>query len=161
MDMKQSGEWAELDLSGDPILLVGRRPKPKALEAFVIDLHDETFATMRAIAQTTIAELTSREAEDWHPNAAIEPGEQYLTVDVDDLPQPPIPTHRRGQDHSTDDSTVVAVPSDPQLSAAAALLRLVLVPGELDNLVPDELTAGNFRFYSLVWEEGDAGRPVA
>lgn len=102
----------------------------------------------------------ARLREDWHPNAAIEPGEQYLAVDVEDLPSPTSPRRSRRRDE-TDDARGLALPSDPQLTAAAALLRLVLAPGELDNLGREEPSTANFRFYALVWQEGDAGQPVA
>ena len=156
--MKEPGAWAQLDLGGDPILVVGRRPKPKTLEAYVVDLHDETFETMRGIAQQTITALTTRLREDWHPNASIEPGEEYLAIEVENLPTPPAPRRGAAVDLGVD---AAAQPRDPRLVDAAGLLRLVLAPGELDNLDSDQLAAGKFLFYALVWEQADAGRPIA
>lgn len=155
--MKEPGEWADLDLGGDPILVVGRRPRPKTLEAYVVDLHDETFETMRGIARQTIGTLTPRMREEWHPNASIEPGEEYLALEVENLPKP---LATRGEAGGLDVG-IAPRPRDPRLIDAAGLLSLVLDPGSLENLAPDQLAAGQFIFYALVWERGDAGRPVA
>ena len=79
--------------------------------------------------------------------------------EVGDLPPPPRNRGRaaiEGQD--SDDASPAA---DPQLTEAAALLELVLAPGDLDNIEPDQLSEGDFRFYAAVWEEGDNGKPVA
>lgn len=151
--MKQPSEWSGLDLSGDPILVVGRRPKPRTLEGHVVDLHVETFGTMRVIANTTVAELVGRERLPWHPNADMIPGEQYLSIAVDDLPT------SRGSEQ-TDPAGTSAV-ANPPLADAADLIRLVLGPGELDNLNPAELADERFRFYAVAWERGDASGPVA
>ena len=150
--MKQPDEWSSLNLSGDPILIVGRRPRPRTLQGYVIDLHDETFPTMRAIATTTIAELADRDVLPWHPNADMEPGEQYLTVEISELPSSP--THNPVR---TDGDTG----APPPLANAADLIRLVLAPGNLDNLDPSDLAQEHFRFYAIAWEAADRGQPVA
>lgn len=161
-DVKQPNEWSQLDLAGDPILIVGRRPKPKALEAFVVDLHQETFQTMRGIANETTNVLADSVRQDWHPDASLEPGEEYLTIQVDALPAPPPARRpRRRSSLASQESNDLDVPTNIQLAEAAALIRLVLAPGELDNLDPNELAGGNFRFYAIVWQAGDGGRPVA
>lgn len=150
--MKEPADWDGLDLSGDPILIVGRRSKPRTLEAYVVDLHDETFPTMRDIATTTTAQLPGRDPLPWHPNADMVPGEQYLTIDINDLPSPP------GRTQTSSDGADLAV---PPLADAADLIRLVLAPGELDNLNPADLGQERFRFYAIAWEAGDNGEPVA
>ncbi|MHB8449083.1 MAG: hypothetical protein ACYDAQ_01210 [Mycobacteriales bacterium] len=150
--MKQPSDWANLDLAGDPILIVGRRPKPRVLEGYVLDLHSETFPTMRAIAQTTTEALHDRQPLAWHPNADMIIGEQYLAVDVTDLPTKP----PSSEPSPTEDSVAA-----PPLADAADLIRLVLAPGELDNLDPAALASERFRFYAIVWEQADAGQPSA
>jgi hypothetical protein len=159
--MRHPADWGKLDLSGDPILVVGRRPRPKMLEAFVVDLHEDTFDVMRAIAGTTIERLASRYRVDWHPYAAMEPGEQYLAVPVGDLPSPLPRRARRTGDTDLEDEQVGRRPADPLLTEAASLLRLVLVPGDLDNLHPERLAETTFRFYAAVWARGDGHRAVA
>lgn len=150
--MKEPGSWGDLELGGDPILIVGRRPKPRTLEGYVVDLHAETFPTMRDIATTTASQLPGREPLPWHPNADMEPGEQYLTIDVSDLPKRP------AQGDQADGDGDAAL---PPLADAAELIRLVLAPGELDNLNPSDLAEQRFRFYAVTWETADQGQPVA
>ena len=128
----------------------------------MVDLHEETFETMRAIANETIAQLGDREGLEWHPNAAIERGEQYLAIDVGHLPSP---AEHPEQPTVENPGVYAQEPAEPppyvQLAEAAELLRVVLVPGQLENLDPEGLGGGNFRFYAVVWESGDGGNPVA
>jgi hypothetical protein len=158
--MRQRADWKKLDLSGDPILVVGRRPGPKQLEAFVVELHEDTFGVMRDIARKTIDQLTSRDRVDWHPYAAMEPGEEYLALLVGDLPAPPRPRGGDGGDPDREDEPADR-PADPQLADAARLLQLVLAPGELADLHPEQLAEQSFRFYAVAWESRAADSPVA
>ncbi len=158
--MRTSSSWVDMNLDGDPILVVGRRPAPKKLEGFVVDLQVDTFGAMRGIAQATIDEITHCEPVEWHPNAGIEEGEEYFSVNVEDLPSPPR-TSRRARGDSGSVELPMKMPPDPYLREVAALLRIVLAPGELENLHPALLENGDFRFYAIVWEHGDGGRPVA
>jgi len=155
--VRNAASWANISLDGDPILVVGRRPQAKTLAGFIVDLHEDTFGAIREIAQATIEEITHCEPVEWHPNAVIEEGEQYLRLNVEGLPSPPRSGRRR--------KSARVAPADaevsPQLQEAAALLRLVLAPGELTNLHPAQLQEDDFRFYAVVWERGDAGQPVA
>jgi len=155
--MKRPADWRTLDLSGDPVLVVGRRRPPRGLKGFVVDLHTETFGTMREIAQATTAELAGRTRHKWHPNAIAEPGEQYLSVSVDELPAR-VGRRRRVATESQHSSPP---PSDPRLAQAADLLREVLDPGRLDNIDPDGLGSEHLLFYGLSWQRGDDGKPVA
>jgi hypothetical protein len=158
-DLRTPQSWTDVNLDRDPILVVGRRPAPKRLEGFVVDLRQDTFGVMRGIAQATIDEITRREPAEWHPNAGIEEGEEYFSVNVADLPSPA--SSRRTRRGSQSDGLPAATSTDPHLHEAAALLRVVLAPGELENLHPALLESGDFRFYAIVWEHGDSGRPVA
>jgi hypothetical protein len=159
-DVRTPSSWADMNLDGDPILVVGRRPAPKKLEGFVVDLQIDTFGAMRGIARSTIDEITNCEPVEWHPNAGIEEGEEYFSVNVRELPSPP--RSRRGSRDGLDSvEPSKDIPPDPYLHEAAGLLQVVLAPGELGNLHPALLEDGDFRFYAIVWEHGDAGRPVA
>jgi hypothetical protein len=162
--MRSAEAWRDLSLDGDPVLVVGRRPAAKTLEGFVVELHMDTFGVMRDIADKTIATIAGSEAVEWRPNAEAEEGEQYFAIDADGLPAPRT-ARRKHPHHDTDDAqediSSVSPTSDPLLREAAALLRLVLAPGELPSLRPEHLAYGDLRFYAVVWEEGDAGRPVA
>ena len=158
--MRTPPNWAHLNLDGDPILVVGRRPSPKTLEGFVVDLRVDTFDVMRGIAEATIDKIVHCEAVEWHPNAGIEEGEEYFSVNVEGLPSPR-PSSRENNGDSVSTEADSDTSHDPYLREAAALLQVVLAPGELENLDPALLEEGNFRFYAIVWEDGDSGRPVA
>ena len=158
--MRTPSSWVDMNLDDDPILVVGRRPAPKKLEGFVVDLREDTFGVMRGIAQATLDEVTLREAIMWHPNAGIEEGEEYFSVNTADLPLPSGPG-RKAEDDSQSEELPTGILPDPYLHEAAALLQVVLAPGELENLHPALLEDGDFRFYAIVWEHGNAGRPVA
>lgn len=151
--MSAAEDWTNFDLDGDPILVVGRRPAPKALEGFVIELQQDTFDAMRDIARTTTGLLVGRVPLEWHPNASAEQGEEYLVIDVADLPSTPV---SQSMPASTSPGQ-----SDSRLTEASALLRIVLAPGALDNLDPSDTSDAGFRFYAVVWEAGDKGGPVA
>ena len=151
--------WRDLDLSGHPILVVGWRPGPQKLEAAVVDLHEETFDTMREIARSTTNALSERTSEPWHPNAPQEAREQYLTVAVEELPSPPKRRARRQKADSLDVSK--SLPVDHQLVEAAAMLLLVLKPGNLDNINPAGLQDRDPLFYAIVWEQADGDQPAA
>jgi hypothetical protein len=125
----------------------------------VLDLHQETFPTMRAIARATIEDLSRRERLTWEPNASIEEGEQYLGIDVQDLPDRPTP---RGG-HAQRGAPVEQAPAgaDARLEEAASLLEQVLNPGSLDNTTLGQPGEDRFLFYAIVWERGDDGGSVA
>jgi hypothetical protein len=159
-DVRTSSTWANMNLDGDPILVVGRRPAARKLEGFVVDLQVNTFDAMRDIAQATIAQVTHCEPVEWHPEAGIEEGEQYFSVNVGDLPSPTRPSRRPHEDSESAELST-EMPPDSFLHEAAAILRVVLAPGELENLHPAQLEDSDFRFYAIVWEGGDAGHPVA
>jgi hypothetical protein len=115
---------------------------------------------MRDIAQATIDEIRRCDPVEWHPDAGIEDGEEYFSVNVSDLPPPPRPGRKaRGELGSMEPGTHMS--SDAHFPEAAALMQVVLRPGELENLDPALLENGDFRFYAIVWEHGDAGSPVA
>src|SRR5690348_7388961 len=101
--MKRPSDWPKVNLRGDPILVVGRRNRPRHLSADVVDLHEETFETMRAIARATTSALAGRTRLSWHPNAIAEPDEQYLSISVDELPQAP-QSHRAPDQAQTPDA---------------------------------------------------------
>jgi hypothetical protein len=114
---------------------------------------------MREIARSTIEDLGGRERLNWEPNASIEEGEQYLGIDVSDLPDRPIP--RRGRPRQGPQVEQAPVGADARLAEAAALLGQVLNPGGLDNTTLGHPGEDHFLFYAIVWERGDDGSPVA
>lgn len=135
----------DLDLAGDPVLVVGWRPKAKELAAAAVDLNEDAFDIARQIASQTLDYWQGCDQVSWHPDAGVEEGEEVLVLPAHELPA----VH---PDESVD---------DPQLAETAQLLGLVLFPGGLETLGPGQLADGRFRFCAVVWEDGLDGRPVA
>ncbi len=124
-------DWSALALSADPILAVGWRPRPKQLDAATVDLHAETFDTMRDISNATLAAIRDRQPVPWHPNAFMEENEEYLLFE-----------HGAHQE-------------------VAALVRLVMLPSQLGRVTLSDLRDLPMRFYAILWEDGLQGDPVA
>lgn len=135
----------DLDLAGEPVLVVGWRPKAKKLAAAAVDLNEDTFDIAREIANQTLYYWQGCAQVNWHPDANVEEGEEILVLPAEELPA----THP--DEHA----------GDPQLAETAQLLSLVLFPGRLETLEPGQLADGRFRFCAVVWEDGLDGRPVA
>ncbi len=77
--------WQEIDLSGKPRMLVGRRKGSKRFDANQVELHADLFDEVRSICGAALAELDRREAKPYFPFAAAST-DDYLVVDVTDLP---------------------------------------------------------------------------
>ncbi len=78
--------WQELNLSGKPRMLVGRRKASKRFEANQVELHADLFAEVRGICRATLAELDRREAKPYFPFAAPS-SDDYLEIDITGLPE--------------------------------------------------------------------------
>lgn len=74
--------WTGIDLSADPRLVVGRRPKAKHLEAERVDLHQDTFAVLREIAQAALEKLEATTRRLYEPYAELEIGEEHFELGV-------------------------------------------------------------------------------
>jgi len=144
IDISQSFE-----LGDDPILIVGRRRKPKELEAFIVNLDSSTFVELRGIAMSTINVARRSTAVEWRPNLVIE--ETQLAV-VDSGYLPPSPGAAEAVDEGLFDTDGLL---------GAELLDLLRSPGGLESLTPAILESGDFRFYAIIWPSGGSGRLVA
>jgi hypothetical protein len=146
IDISQSFE-----LDDDPILIVGRRRKPKELEAFIVNLDSSTFVELRDIAMSTINVARRSTAVEWRPNLVIEEA-QLAVVDSGYLP----PALTAGAAEAVDEGLF-----DTDGLLGADLLDLLRSSGGLESLTPAILESGDFRFYAIIWPSGDSGRLVA
>lgn len=135
----------DVDLNADPILVVGWRPRAKQLAAAAVDLAEDAYEVVRGLAGRTIDQWQACEQLPWHPDAHVEAGEQVLVLPAVEIP---------GAGNE-------AEPVDGQLGETAKLLDLVLSPGQLDTLHPEQLAGGRFRFCAAIWEDGLDGGPLA
>lgn len=161
----------DIRTDGAPILILGRRPKPRDLEGFVVRLDASTFAALRDIANRTLAELGAMEAADWHPSAVAAPGEEYAVIDVRGLPAPKVPTLRQKLRPRADSQGEGSRPADFDgrdvgtddlgSTTTAGLMRLIASPDSLAVLQATDLDSYDFRLYAIVWTEGLADGLVA
>jgi hypothetical protein len=141
---RPSESWGSLDLSGQPLLVLGWRPRPKRLEARVVDAQRNAHGVLRDIATAAVEDLTDRDPVPWTADAHVEQGEEYLVIET--AGQLPAGT---------------GTEPDPDLADASALLRLVLNPSDLDDLDLQHYDGAPFAFYAIVFEKADAGAPAA
>lgn len=142
--MRDPQTWSEVDLSGQPLLVIGDRPRPRQLEGWVVDTRETTHGILRSVAEQAISDLAERTPTTWQPEGSFEAGEQYLVLDTGELLQ------------------VVAAGSAPVgLAEASALLSLLLDVPDLDDIDGDRIGEGRFRFYAITFEQGDAGETIS
>jgi hypothetical protein len=143
--MRDPADWGEVDVSADPLLVVGERPRPRHLAGHVVDTRADAHGILRDVAERALEALTQAEPVAWEPEAAIEEGEQYFVLDAPDLLQ----AASRGSEVA------------PELDEASDLLRLLLHLPDIEGIHPERLDVGRFLFYAIAFEEGDGGEPIS
>lgn len=133
--------WGDLDLAGSPLLVLGWRPRPKQLEARVVDVQANAHGVLRDLARSAVDDLGTRDSVPWGPDTHLESGEEYLALDTSGL--------------------LVGTQTSTDLAEASELLRLVLEPSSLEDLSVDDLDGLPFAFYALVFEQAHNGTPAA
>ena len=122
--------WTGIDLSGDPRLVVGRRPRAKHLEAERVDLHQDTFPVLREIADAALGALGDTTRRSYEPYAELEIGEEHFELDV-------------AGDVASDEPV-------------ADLTQIVRVVDDLPSVDARNLSHQNNLFYAVCWPS-DAG----
>jgi len=140
------------DLDQDPMLLVGRRTKPRELEGFRVNLDRNSISGIREIAVSTITSISGLMAVDWYPDMAIE-HDQFAVFDAGYMAA--LSAFVVDEDHSSEP------PLEEDAIQSAGLLSLLRSTNDLEMLTPAALEAGDFRFYAVVWTSGDAGSLLA
>lgn len=79
-------EWQDIDLSGKPRMLLGRRKSSKGFDVNRVDIHNNLFDELRSICRAALSELSRRESKPYFPFATAT-ADDYLEVDTSDLPQ--------------------------------------------------------------------------
>lgn len=115
--------WTDIDLSGDPRLVVGRRSRPKRLEAERVDLHEDTFPVLREIAGAALGSLDGTTPRPYEPFAELEIGEEHFELDVGG------------------DTTSAEPPAD--------LARIVQIVDDLESVDARSLSEQNNLFYAI------------
>jgi hypothetical protein len=142
-------EAPQLATEGDPRLILGWR-RGRHIDGRRAVLHEDTFATVRSIAEAARDRLLSTEAQTYQPFADVIPGEQHFVVDIEDLPAPP--KRRRRTHEDADGAEAVAEP----LPEVADLVALATRADQLDRLDAEQLADQSILFYGIVLGEGTA-----
>jgi|SRR5664280_32488 len=145
--MRDSDAWRTVDISGPPVLVIGSRPRPKALQGWVIDTRDTAHGILRGVAQQALDDLAARDAVPWEPNMHAEIGEEYLSLDTSGL--------------ASSDCAAGGKTAFDDITGASALLWLLLRVPDLENLDADQLAQGQFTFYAVTFESGDEGKSIS
>jgi hypothetical protein len=142
--MRSGEEWRLLDLRLPPVLVVGWRPKPRRIDGARMAVLDTSYDSLREVGQRAVTQLETSEASSWHPYAPVEAGEEHLSLSVSDLPQASPPS---GASTPTN-------PGPVGFDELADVLRLVLRPGDFDEITVDELGTHSPLFTALIWQRG-------
>lgn len=129
-------DWSKIDLGGHPRLLLGRRKSSKKLDVHRVDLHEELFEDLRAVASAAIGELARREAKPYSTFGAAT-GDDYFDVDVADIPE------RRDKRKKED---------DPEAHEMASALQMIANTDNHPTMNADELREATPTLYAIVFE---------
>src|SRR4051812_5924263 len=86
---RSPGDWGALRMGEDVGLLLGWRPRPDHLDGRPVEIAADVRDLLRATAQEALAELGRRRRRPLSGVPALEPDEEYLSVELPDLrPRP-------------------------------------------------------------------------
>lgn len=117
--------WAGIGLTGDPRLIVGRRPRAKHLQADRVELHQDTFPVLREIAHEALGALDRSTSRSYEPYAELEIGEEHFELDI------------------AGDETADAPVAD--------LTHLIRIADDLPSVDARNLAEQNNLFYAICW----------
>lgn len=76
--------WSNIDLSGDPHLVLGKR-RGRGITAVRVNLHANLHGPMRTVCQKAIYDTQTTRPRAFDSNAALEGGEEHFRLTVDDV----------------------------------------------------------------------------
>lgn len=160
--MRDKEQWTNsVDLEVDPVLLVGWRPRARQLDGAIVELHEDTFADLRAVARDSLNDLARMEPIAYSDAVLPVLGEEYLRRALEDLPVKAPEVSRGSADKATETSRVgSSAPEaeegqDEEAERVADLLRLVKGLGELEFVSAGQLADGDFAFYGVCFPQPD------
>ena len=146
----KDSQWSQIALTGDPRLMVGWRTDQKRLKALKVHLHEDVFEDLRELCQPTVQFLADgAEERAYEQFAALEPGEQFFSYDISDLPRrPPVSP-----------PPPVVMPGSPT-DDTADLVRLVRTVDSLTDVSRKQMAKGLYSFYTICWPQPGDGLMV-
>jgi hypothetical protein len=128
--------WADVDLSGTPRLLLGRRPASKRIEVHRVEIHQDLFPALREIAGSALAELEQREPKAYSAFGSMT-SDDYFDVDVTEIPRR---IDRRGKE------------TDASAHEIATALEMVEMTDQHHPMSRAEILASKPTLYVIVFE---------
>src|SRR5215218_3499357 len=152
----------EIDVGGDPRLILGWRPAMRRLAGGRVRLRDDVFGSLRQVPEEARIRLASSRARPYQPTAELEEGEEHFLIPIGKLPSPPRRRRRRSQVDGPvsaaagtgdgDEASPGGAASEesatlPQVADLVALTRQV---DDLESIDAGRLAEGSFLFYGIV-----------
>jgi hypothetical protein len=131
-----------VEIDSQPRLFVGWRPRARQLIGGRIDLHVDTFDDLRDVARKTLAQLADGEPVAFDYEIQPIAGEEYIRRSLEDLPAVPAA-----------ESDADAQDGDDVEDDSAALIKLVTDCDNLVTISADQLSAGEFAMYGIVFPQ--------
>jgi hypothetical protein len=129
----------------DPRLILGDRPAPRRLAGRRIELRDEVFGDLRAIARRGLNALETSSPRPFEPYAALERREEYFWVSVEGLPLRPPPRRTGGE----------VEPGASNVDGTADLIAVTQAADQLDSIHPADVRASGYVFYEVCFPIDD------
>lgn len=133
--------WTDIDLPGDPRMLLGRRTSSKRLDLQHVEVDQNLFEDLRTIARSALEQLDRRDAKPYSEFGHAT-SDDYFETDVSDLP---MRRDRRKRD------------DDPAALQPASALNMTTDADGFPSLDAEELRDFEASLYALAFEDGDGG----
>lgn len=130
--------FRNIELKGNPKLVVGWRRWNNRLEARQVNLDEDVFPTLRRVCTQALANLSSMTAVPYGPYAEVEMGEEFLEISAKD-----VNVSKPGDEFEKKNDQ----------AEGADLLKLVSQIRQLDDVGAETLRATSFSFYGIAFEE--------
>lgn len=150
---RNPADWNSITLANDLTLLLGWRPGPKKLTAERLETNSDVADELRDLCRTTLDRLGTLTARPYEEPSILERGEEFFTLDLEDLPFTPQPRSRDTVAHTDNER-------DEEQRQVADLIDLIHRAATLDPLSAGQARDGRFLFYAVVTAD-EAGDPVA
>jgi hypothetical protein len=135
---------ADVQLDGDPQLILGRRQGRRAIEAVVIELHADLFPALRDVCERFKNSLEVTSPRRYEPHAAVEADSEHFVLELEELPEQPEPA--RTQRRQPDDN-------EENADRTAALVKALRSPSALPTISVQQLRNFNALFYSIAFQQ--------
>jgi hypothetical protein len=134
-------DWTNVDLSGDPRMLLGRRTSAKRVDLHRVEVDAGLFEDLRLIAASALEELARRDAKTYSEFGHAT-SDDYFEIEVSELPM-----RRDGRKRE----------DDPKAFRPASALDMTVNADSYPTLDAEELRDFKADLYVLAFEDGADG----